>query len=248
MDLTRSCQQETLQFCSRCQEFYGSPQNHDLCSKCYQDFLKEKTAKTAEKLCFKKTTASPSSSSPSVSTNPLTDCFLTNAMNELTNNETTPLPIVKNRCKSCNKKVGLTGFGCKCGGSFCGMHRYPEAHACKFDFKTPARAVLMKENPVCKGDKLMDRFLPPSMALEWVVLGYVAGAKAIMVLLLTLPGIDPLRKGLISVTRSKLKPFMSVVPFCLFLLMDIYRKYEHRPICESDSCSPSDISATRNPS
>ncbi|CAI9763483.1 unnamed protein product [Fraxinus pennsylvanica] len=61
-----------------------------------------------------------------------------------------------------------------------------------------------------------------------------------MVLLLTLPGIHPLRKGLISVTRSLLKPFMSVVPFCLFLLMDIYWKYEHRPSCESDSCSPSE--------
>ncbi|KAL0396435.1 UNVERIFIED_CONTAM: hypothetical protein Scaly_0091900 [Sesamum calycinum] len=67
------------------------------------------------------------------------------------------------------------------------------------------------------------------MALEWVVLGYAAGAEAIMLLLLTVPGLDPLRKGLITVTRSLLKPFLSVVPFCLFLLMDIYWKYENRP-------------------
>ncbi|KAL2504460.1 B-cell receptor-associated 31-like [Abeliophyllum distichum] len=78
------------------------------------------------------------------------------------------------------------------------------------------------------------------MALEWIVLGYAAGAEAIMLVLLTLPGIDPLRKGLISVARSLLKPFMSVVPFCLFLLMDIYWKYETRPSCDSDSCSPSE--------
>ncbi|KAA8532517.1 hypothetical protein F0562_032667 [Nyssa sinensis] len=32
------------------------------------------------------------------------------------------------------------------------------------------------------------------MALEWVVLGYAAGAEAIMVLLLTLPGLGRLRK------------------------------------------------------
>ncbi|CAA2963002.1 zinc finger A20 and AN1 domain-containing stress-associated protein 5-like [Olea europaea var. sylvestris] len=156
MDQTQSCQQETLQLCSRCQKFYGSPQNHGLCSKCYQDFLKERIAKSAETICFKETSAS-SSFSPSVSTNSLIDP-LVDATNSLTlNNDANPLPIVNNRCKSRNKKVGLTGFGCKCGGSFCGMHRYPEAHACKFDYKTPARAILMKENPVCKGDRLIDR-------------------------------------------------------------------------------------------
>ncbi|KAL7174328.1 hypothetical protein ACSBR2_033567 [Camellia fascicularis] len=59
-----------------------------------------------------------------------------------------------------------------------------------------------------------------------------------MVLLLTLPGVDCLRKGLIAVTRNLLKPFLSVVPFCLFLLMDIYCKYETRPSCElPDSCT-----------
>ncbi|KAE8076347.1 hypothetical protein FH972_015004 [Carpinus fangiana] len=79
------------------------------------------------------------------------------------------------------------------------------------------------------------------MALEWVVLGYAAGAEAIMVLLLTIPGLDGLRKGLIAVTRNLLKPFLSIVPFCLFLLMDIYWKYETRPSCESpESCTPSE--------
>lgn len=78
------------------------------------------------------------------------------------------------------------------------------------------------------------------MALEWVVLGYAAAAEAIMILLLTLPGLHPLRKGLLTVTHSLLKPLLSVVPFCLFLLMDIYWKYENRPTCESDSCSPSE--------
>ena len=78
------------------------------------------------------------------------------------------------------------------------------------------------------------------MALEWVVLGYAAAAEAIMLLFLTLPGLDPIRKGLITVTQGLLKPFLSIVPFCLFLLMDIYWKYETRPTCESDSCSPSE--------
>ncbi|KAH9794591.1 BED-type domain-containing protein [Citrus sinensis] len=79
-----------------------------------------------------------------------------------------------------------------------------------------------------------------SMALEWVVLGYAAAAEAVMVLMLTLPGLDGLRRGLVAVTRNLLKPFLSVVPFCLFLLLDIYWKYETRPSCEGDSCSPTE--------
>ncbi|KQK02041.1 uncharacterized protein LOC100846819 [Brachypodium distachyon] len=79
------------------------------------------------------------------------------------------------------------------------------------------------------------------MALEWVVLGYAAGAEAIMLLLLTLPGLDALRRGMISVVRGALKPMMSVVPFCLFLLMDIYWKYETRPTCgDEHACTPSE--------
>lgn len=79
------------------------------------------------------------------------------------------------------------------------------------------------------------------MALEWVILAYVAAAEATMVLLLTIPaGLNPLRKGIIAVTRNLLKPFLSVVPLCLFLLLDIYWKYETRPKCE-ESCSPSEV-------
>lgn len=80
-----------------------------------------------------------------------------------------------------------------------------------------------------------------TMAIEWIMLGYATGAEAIMVLLLTIPGLGPLRTGLISVIRNLLKPFLSVVPFSLFLFMDIYWKYEHGLDCESsDSCTPTD--------
>ena len=58
--------------------------------------------------------------------------------------------------------------------------------------------------------------------------------------IVTIPGLDGLRKGLVTVTRNLLKPFLSVVPFCLFLLMDIYWKYETRPSCDGDSCTPSE--------
>ncbi|GAA0174674.1 membrane traffic protein [Lithospermum erythrorhizon] len=64
------------------------------------------------------------------------------------------------------------------------------------------------------------------MALEWVALGYAALAESILLLLLTLPGLNPLLRGLISVTRNLLKPLLTVVPFCFFLLLDIYWKIE----------------------
>ena len=41
----------------------------------------------------------------------------------------------KNRCHTCKKKVGLTGFTCRCGGLFCSIHRYSDKHQCDFDYK-----------------------------------------------------------------------------------------------------------------
>lgn len=73
------------------------------------------------------------------------------------------------------------------------------------------------------------------MALEWIVLGTAASAEAVMLLLLTLPGLDGLRHGIISAVRSTLRPLLAVIPFCFFLLMDIYWKYETRPKCEHGS-------------
>jgi predicted anti-sigma-YlaC factor YlaD len=73
------------------------------------------------------------------------------------------------------------------------------------------------------------------MALEWIVLGTAAGAEAIMLLLLTLPGLDRLRHGFISAAHSTLRSLLAVIPFCLFLMMDIYWKYETQPTCEHGS-------------
>jgi len=58
------------------------------------------------------------------------------------------------RCQQCSKKVGLTAIKCRCGSIFCGTHRYPEEHACTFDFKGLARHELSKQNPVIKAEKV----------------------------------------------------------------------------------------------
>eukprot|EP01052_Picozoa_sp_SAG31_P019407 SAG31_NODE_1412_length_8463_cov_6.657102_5_plen_399_part_00 len=51
---------------------------------------------------------------------------------------------VKARCAVCRKKVGLTGFMCKCGKLHCGAHRYSGSHGCTFDYKAESQALLQK--------------------------------------------------------------------------------------------------------
>eukprot|EP00020_Sapocribrum_chincoteaguense_P003032 CAMPEP_0170740062 /NCGR_PEP_ID=MMETSP0437-20130122/5487_1 /TAXON_ID=0 /ORGANISM="Sexangularia sp." /LENGTH=186 /DNA_ID=CAMNT_0011078545 /DNA_START=190 /DNA_END=750 /DNA_ORIENTATION=- len=63
-------------------------------------------------------------------------------------------PTKKGRCASCRKKVGLLGFDCRCGRTFCSNHRYAEDHDCGFDYKADGRRRLSKENPLVAGDKL----------------------------------------------------------------------------------------------
>ncbi|KAM1084160.1 hypothetical protein EV1_022341 [Malus domestica] len=74
------------------------------------------------------------------------------------------------------------------------------------------------------------------MILKWFVFGYAAVVEAITVLILTIPSLDGLRKCHITTTHNLLKPFLSVMSFYLFLLIDIYWKYETYPSCHGNSC------------
>ncbi|VDM36673.1 unnamed protein product [Toxocara canis] len=65
-----------------------------------------------------------------------------------------PAPKKANRCQVCKKRVGLTGFVCRCGGLYCGEHRYDSAHGCSFDYKTMEREELRKNNPVIVSEKI----------------------------------------------------------------------------------------------
>jgi hypothetical protein len=53
--------------------------------------------------------------------------------------------MVSQRCFSCNKKVGLLGFDCRCNNIYCSKCRYPEDHSCIFDHKNYGRELLKTE-------------------------------------------------------------------------------------------------------
>lgn len=60
----------------------------------------------------------------------------------------------KNRCHICRKRVGLTGFPCRCGGLFCSLHRYSNEHNCTFDYKQLGAQEIRKNNPLVVGEKV----------------------------------------------------------------------------------------------
>ncbi|KAE8732351.1 Zinc finger A20 and AN1 domain-containing stress-associated protein 3 [Hibiscus syriacus] len=128
----------------------GNPATQNLCSKCHRDFqLKQHQSSSAKHAINRTPIPSTSSSSPFEAKNEQTaetkvEMMATEAVVE----------VRPNRCLSCNKRVGFTGFKCRCGMVFCGIHRYPEEHGCSFDFKAMGKQQIAKANPVVKAAKL----------------------------------------------------------------------------------------------
>ncbi|GAU33127.1 hypothetical protein TSUD_363280 [Trifolium subterraneum] len=60
-----------------------------------------------------------------------------------------------NRCSGCRKRVGLTGFRCRCGDLFCSDHRYSDRHDCSYDYKAAGRETIARENPVVRAAKIV---------------------------------------------------------------------------------------------
>ena len=144
--------------------FVGSPATMNLCSKCFRE--QESTKSTIETALSSTAAAVPSpaastSSSPAPqaaaveSSAPQLAEFASSSVNVSVTVAANPgAPVQPNRCAMCCKRVGLTGFKCRCGVTFCGTHRYPEKHACSFDFKTVGREEIARANPVVKAEKL----------------------------------------------------------------------------------------------
>ncbi|KAK4478728.1 hypothetical protein RD792_014226 [Penstemon davidsonii] len=132
--------------------FFGSSATQNMCSKCYRDLTLKKSGDPS---LFSTPLTSPVPSSSS-NAKPIVAAVSSPEKVLVTPEaDTAPAPATKtNRCSTCRKKVGLTGFRCRCGITFCGNHRYPEKHGCSFDFKTMGKEAIAKANPVVKAEKL----------------------------------------------------------------------------------------------
>ncbi|KAL5566608.1 hypothetical protein UlMin_029772 [Ulmus minor] len=155
--------------------FFGSAATMNMCSKCHKDIMmKQEQAKLAASSFGSIVNGSSSSSvnEPAPAAAPATASdggvvdIQTNPVEPKTisvqplfgsgsaeNGEIKPKEGPK-RCSSCNKRVGLTGFNCRCGNLFCAVHRYSDKHACPYDYRTAARDAIAKANPVVKAEKL----------------------------------------------------------------------------------------------
>lgn len=76
------------------------------------------------------------------------------ALNDSNNDDNDSKAKKKNRCALCRKKVGLTGFECRCGGLYCGIHRYSDKHNCTFDYRQLGAQEIRRNNPVVIGEKI----------------------------------------------------------------------------------------------
>ncbi|XWS28272.1 hypothetical protein CRYUN_Cryun25bG0052300 [Craigia yunnanensis] len=145
--------------------FFGSAATMNMCSKCHKDMiLKQEHAKLAASSFDN--IVNGSSNSNGNETVVATGVDVQNAVEPNTISvqpscasgsgeslEAKPKE-GPNRCSTCKKRVGLTGFKCRCGNLFCTSHRYSDKHDCPFDYRTVARDVITKANPVVKAEKL----------------------------------------------------------------------------------------------
>ncbi|KAK4407387.1 Zinc finger A20 and AN1 domain-containing stress-associated protein 8 [Sesamum angolense] len=146
--------------------FFGSAANMNMCSKCYKDLiLKQEQAKLAassiENIVNGSSSGNEQESVVADAANVQTDLVEAKAISLPSINTSSSAEAAEpktkegpNRCSTCKKRVGLTGFKCRCGDLFCGSHRYSDKHDCPFDYRTAARDAIAKANPVVKAEKL----------------------------------------------------------------------------------------------
>ncbi|KAG8391271.1 hypothetical protein BUALT_Bualt01G0170700 [Buddleja alternifolia] len=144
---------ETITICVKCGVAANSATNN-LCQKCFNAAAAASTSAAASP-----TSLNPNSfrSGSSTRSSPERKFNSVETRRDLKIEADAAPPVKRevNRCSGCRRKVGLTGFRCRCGDLFCAEHRYSDRHDCSYDYKTSGRDAIARENPVVKAAKLV---------------------------------------------------------------------------------------------
>lgn len=145
--------------------FFGSPATMNLCSKCHKDYiLKQEQAKLAASSIGNIVNGNPSESGKEPAVTVPVDVQIGSVESVLNSTHASCTSTLTkggekpkespNRCSTCRKRIGLTGFSCRCGNLFCAVHRYSDKHDCPYNYKTAAQNAIAKANPVVRAEKL----------------------------------------------------------------------------------------------
>jgi len=151
--------------------FFSSVDAKGFCSVCYKDFLKKQSSDSTEEVADAAASLSNLNVSveEAVAAKKEAECTESHTDGAVAKSVVDAAPEVveekieedkevkkpkKNRCASCKKKIGLTGFTCRCGGMYCGIHRYSDKHDCDFDYNAMGKAEIAAANPVIVAEKV----------------------------------------------------------------------------------------------
>ncbi|KAK9982964.1 hypothetical protein SO802_032489 [Lithocarpus litseifolius] len=75
---------------------------------------------------------------------------------EVSSEDVVAMVAAADRVRSEGRKVGLTGFQCRCGELFCAEHRYTDRHVCNYDYKATGLKAIASKNPIVKAAKIVE--------------------------------------------------------------------------------------------